>query len=80
MNTFIKVEKKIFHTFFFHKSLRKNVPICHIAATPLTNTFADKNPKNQVCSNGFGSALNRELHLNTALAEQYLVADIPKHL
>ena len=37
MNTFIKDKKKS-HLLFFHKSLRKNVPICHIAATPLTHT------------------------------------------
>ena len=36
MNTFIE-DKKKFHIFFFHKSPRKNVPICHIAATPLTD-------------------------------------------
>ena len=37
MNTFIK-DKKLktkFSHFFFHKSFRKNVPIFHIAATPL---------------------------------------------
>jgi hypothetical protein len=35
MKTFIENKKKISHFFIFHKSLRKNVPICHIAATPL---------------------------------------------
>jgi hypothetical protein len=30
----IKNKNKIFHIFFFHKSLRKNEPISHITATP----------------------------------------------
>ena len=33
----MKNKMKNFHIFFFHKSLRKNVPICHIAATPLNS-------------------------------------------
>ena len=39
MNTFIEDKKKS-HLFFFHKSLRKTVPISHIAATPLIKGFA----------------------------------------
>ena len=34
-----KTKKIISHFVFFHKSLWKNMPICRIAATPLTSGF-----------------------------------------
>jgi hypothetical protein len=45
MNTFIEDKKENFQFFFFHKSFRKNVTICHIAATPLTHTQSIQIPQ-----------------------------------
>jgi hypothetical protein len=52
MNTFIGNKNKI----FFHKSLRKNVLICHIAATPLNSQkyhTGYSRPKTVICAKLF---------------------------